>query len=162
VPIKQLDIHLLEQAPEPSGRASDADVRVRISRKRVDFQRKRGRDAAKAPAPPTDNASWELYGKAFRKDVKALMGFLEQPPPSIRDIIGLLEEVGEDGEITKKHFSRFNIPPPRSGKDPVRTPKGPTYRKILAALKQQEKLSTLFGPEFSDPGLASWLCHLMP
>jgi hypothetical protein len=76
------------------------------------------------------------------------------PPPSIRDIIHLLENAGSG--LRADELGKSDLP--SSSKLDAKD----KYAVILAALKEQEKIAGLFGPNLSDPDLASWLLRLAP
>jgi hypothetical protein len=158
-PIDHLTIRPLRSAqssPAGDDGAGDADSGPRLSRDRVDSEGKRDRVAGSAQASTAD-PSWKAFGDDFRQDIITLVGLLDQPkpPPSIRDIIRLLEEVGPGGVPTPAQLDELNLP--STSEVP-----GERYEVILEALREQEKIAGLFGPDLSDPGLASWLLRLAP
>jgi hypothetical protein len=159
-PIDHLTIRPLRGArssPAGDDAAGDGGSRPRLSRDRIDSEAKWDRAAGSAQAFMPD-PSWNAFEDAFRKDILTLVGLLDQPkpPPSIRDIIRLLEEVGPGGVPTPARLDELNLPPVPE------VAAGDTYEVILNALREQEKIVGLFGPDLSDPGLASWLLRLEP
>lgn len=156
-PIDHLSIRRLGDAPPcpaGAGATGDADSRSPFSRDQVDSRGKRDRAAASARASAAD-PTWAAYEEAFRDDIETLVALLRKPaPPSIPDIIDLLQKTGASVSVTQ--LEEFNLPP-SSTLDANRK-----YHVILAALKEQEKIAGLFGPNLSDPDLASWLLRLAP
>lgn len=142
------DIKPLSGSP---AQAPGRDSLTRTARDWVDTRRKR-LSGAEATAR---NITGSTQPDAFRQNILDLLGDLGTPPPSLSDVIKLIERARQGYKPTEEDLARLNFP-----KDLAL--KGRTLDTVLNALKRQEKVAGLFGPDLLDPGFGSWLLALMP
>ncbi len=173
-PADHLKISRLKDGdPDDSDGATAAkdDFASRFTRDHVAARTGKGRGAGTPAAaaalalgdrPTRDQlrASWERYGDDFRKDVDQMIKYLkEPPPPTLRDIINLLEESRRTKTKSNDDLlDAYKIP--KKGKKTQG--KSDDLRTVIKLLKQQEAIANILDSNASDPDLASWLCRLMP
>jgi hypothetical protein len=162
--------------PRQPGTPED-DFVSRFSRDQVSVRMRRGRrnggatatSEAQVPAGSAAGspASGGEYGARFREDVETIVGFLAgPPPPTLRDIIHLLEEIksaakdanSKPAPATAEQLRRYGIP----DTDMIRAGTREDLDSVITLLKKQEKISNILDSNASDPDLARWLCYLMP
>lgn len=165
--VAELTIQRLRDVESPDARSNGAhpkdDFVPRVTRAQVD-QVKRRRNLLPSGTPVPDPA-WARYEASFRDDVNKVIQLLGKtpPPPTLRDLIGLFEEVKKGTKPTKALFSKYNVPATKVALAAFNDrSKLANLPAILKLLRQQDKISSLLGAGTSDPDLSSWYCRLMP
>lgn len=150
-----------------SGTPQD-DFVPRFSRDQVAVRTtKRGRTYSKeTPAAALPNpyaSSWKDYGERFAEDIGDVIRYLAaSPPPTLRDVINLLEELSASGTGAappRSLLNKYNIP---HGVRTLHGGKVAHVDEILELLREQERISHILDSNAADPDLSSWLCRLMP
>ncbi len=107
--------------------------------------------------------SAKLYGERLEADIASVLGALKpQPPPSIDDVLALLEKLANNRsywtkfqENYQKELSKHNIDP--DGIEPLDPfPSQEQYARVLEGVKRGKAL----GPGFDQPELAQGLLTL--
>jgi hypothetical protein len=165
--IAQLTIRRLRDVESAGARTNGTrpsdDFVPRVSRAQVDQARSRPNLASSVP--PLPHPAWARYEGSFRRDVTEVIRLLNKtpPPPTLRDLIGLFQEVQKGAPPTRALFKKYNVPATSAAltafNDPTKLANLP---QILRLLRQQDRIGSLLGAGASDPDLGSWYCRLMP
>ncbi|MBV8988899.1 MAG: hypothetical protein JO372_10105, partial [Solirubrobacterales bacterium] len=141
----------------------------RLSREWIDAQ------TLRHPAIVGPRSQWRYsarsstdWARAFHRDTDELLRWLKRErkhPPSIDEIISVLNDVVKDwdgfnddnAKLKRKLRNELGITTQRapqlaSKKD---------YEDVIKALRQQQKVSGVFGPDMFSPDAALWLCMLI-
>ncbi len=107
------------------------------------------------------------WAAEFRGEIEELLAWLAQEPPrppSVEEIIVLLDDVVKNWNSYRANPEQLKRELARLG---VSTDLGPKlafkkdYQDVIKALRQQQKVSGLFGPDLFSPDAALWLCMLI-
>ena len=139
------------------------------SRLSIDSQRSGRRARRGGASRPVANGSPTNAAEAFRQDVTALLDWLRfqirERPPSLDEIIELLERLDKDAAFWRKFSKDPTVRERELGRIGVKLEKVPAsagtrnnYRLVLRYLREQKKVSGIFGPDLMEPGIALWMC----
>jgi hypothetical protein len=105
--------------------------------------------AATSESPPATAGS---FATTFRENITALLTAMkdQKPPPSLSEILAAIQ----DPEARKTVGQTLLT-------DPQVRAYAERRARIIDYLKQQERLSGIFGPDL-DPELAMWMFMIMP
>lgn len=148
--ISELKIDPLAQ----SASEEESDIGPRISRQFVGVRGRKGKGSVEfkpsgATGPPLS------YAEALRRDIETFLTLLATPPPTVDDLIGVLSRI-QRGEVAgREALTNLGITVPK------RQPEisdAELVGPVIEALKQQQKVSRLFGEDMFSAG---WLMHLI-
>jgi hypothetical protein len=132
-------------------------ARSGVTRTWVDLRGTRFRAQGAGPSgPPKDRGGRESYADHVRKGVETFLYLAnaQPPPPTTDELIAALRANAPKAELGRLGVTPYG-PNPKIGQSTL-------VNKVISALEEQQKISSLFGEDVFGFGLSSWLNHLMP